>query len=250
MIQRQIPHGEGFKFGITRLDAPLMLMVQLAQAGGQFAAAGAWCGNHHQFPGGLDVVILAEAVLADNEACIVGITGDIIMVVDLHTQLFQPGTESLGCQLSIVAGQHHTGYIQTEIPENADQPDHIPVVGNAQVTPDLIFLNIVGVDGDDHLHLLLQCQQHLQLAVRLEAGQYPGGMIVVIQLTAEFQIQLAAELGNAVSDMLRLGLNIQVVIVTDCLHDRAPFQNQNSLLLYRIREKISSAFLSLAEAGL
>jgi len=39
----------------------------------------------------------------------------------------------------------------------------------------------------------------LQLAVRLKARQYPAGVVVVKQLAAEFQVQLAAEFGRIAS---------------------------------------------------
>ena len=49
-------------------------------------------------------------------------------------------------------------------------------------------------------------RQHLQLAVRLEARQHAGGMIVVEQLAAELQIQLTAEFCDTLLDLLRLCL--------------------------------------------
>ena len=43
-------------------------------------------------------------------------------------------------------------------------------------------------------------------------------MVVIVELAAEFQIQLAAELGDPVTDMLRLSLQILVVIKCDSCH--------------------------------
>ena len=71
---------------------------------------------------------------------------------------------------------------------------------------------------DNHFHLVLQLQQHPQLAVGLEAGQNTGCVVVVVQLAAEFQIQLAAELLNAVADMGGLGLQILLIVKTNASH--------------------------------
>ena len=134
------------------------------------------------------------------------------MVVYPDAQSLQPRLESPGNGLPLVPGQHHTGYIEPEAAEHIDQPDHIPVIGNAQIAPDFVFLDIIGVDGDHHLHLILQLQQHSQLAVRLEPGQHPGGVVIVIELAAELQIQLPSENSDPLPDMLRLHLKIPVVV--------------------------------------
>jgi hypothetical protein len=52
---------------------------------------------------------------------------------------------------------------------------------------------IISIDGDDDLGLILKLEKHFDLAVRLEARKHPGGMVVVEQLAAEFQIQLSSE---------------------------------------------------------
>ena len=56
------------------------------------------------------------------------------MVVDPDAQTFQAGLESLCQILAVVTGQHHAGNIQAKAPEHINEPNHIPVIGNAQVT--------------------------------------------------------------------------------------------------------------------
>ncbi len=171
-----------------------MLVVQLAQAGGQLAAAGTGGSDHYQLPGGFNVFISAEALGADDVGSIRGITGDGIVPVDPDADALQTGLEGLDLRLLVESGQHHRADVQTQLPENINQADHIPVVGDAQIATNLVLLNVGGVDGNDHLHLILHLQQHSQLGVGLEAGQNTGGVVVIIQLAAEFQIQLATEL--------------------------------------------------------
>ena len=88
----------------------------------------------------------------------------------------------------------------------ADWPEHVHIVGNAQVSPDLVLLNVGGADSDDHLSLILELGEHSDLAVGGKAGEHPGGVIVVKKLAAELQIELAAELADPLLDMERLGL--------------------------------------------
>ena len=62
-------------------------------------------------------------------------------------------------------------------------------------------------------------------------GQHPGGVVVVEQLAAELQIQLAAELGDALFDLLGLGGEVLLIVKTDGRHTIFPF----SLWLFKIR---------------
>ena len=80
----------------------------------------------------------------------------------------------------MVPGEHHAGNIEPEIPENIDKPNHIQVIGDAQIAPDFVLFNVPGVDGDNHFHMVLQLQEHPQFTVWLKAGQDPGSMVVVI----------------------------------------------------------------------
>ena len=59
VLQGQVPDGEGLILGVACPDAPLILMIELAQAGGHFTAAGARGRDHHDGAAGLDIVVLA-----------------------------------------------------------------------------------------------------------------------------------------------------------------------------------------------
>ena len=92
------------------------------------------------------------------------------------------------------------------------QSEHIFIVGNAEVGTHLVFLNVVRTDRDDDLRIVAQLLEHADLAVGLEAGQHPGGVVIIEQLAAEFQIQLAAELGQPLRDVLCLQTQVFVVV--------------------------------------
>ena len=66
----------------------------------------------------------------------------------------------------------------------------------------------------DYLHIVFHGTQHRYLGIGLKAGQYTGCVVVVEQLSTEFQVQLSAELVDALADMLRLQLDVLVVVET------------------------------------
>ena len=135
-----------------------------------------------------------------------GVAGDGVVAVHLHPQGLQPLLEGVGGGLPGVLGDHHAAHIQVHGPERVNEPEHIAVVGDAQVPPHLILFDVPGVNGDDDLRGVLHLGQHADLAVRLKPGQHPAGVEVVKQLAAELQVQLAAELGDALLDVLGLEL--------------------------------------------
>ena len=59
MPEGQVPDGEGLILGVSRLDPPLVLVIELAQAHGHLAAARAGGGDHHQGAGGLHKFVLS-----------------------------------------------------------------------------------------------------------------------------------------------------------------------------------------------
>ena len=76
-----------------------------------------------------------------------------------------------------------------------------------------------------------QALEHADLGVGLEPGQHARGMVVVEQLAAEFQIELAAELIDAVADMLGLKRDVLVVDRTRCAWNPSSSSNRSALAL-------------------
>ena len=112
-------------------------------------------------------------------------------------------------------GDDHAAHEQPDAPEGVDQPQQIQVVGNAQIPPDLVLFDVPRVDDHNDLRLFLHGEEHLHLAVRLKAGEHPGGVVVVEELAPEFQIELASELTDPFPDMGRLGLQVLCVVKAD-----------------------------------
>ena len=68
----------------------------------------------------------------------------------------------------------------------------------------LVIFNIRSIDGNNHLRLVCQLQQHLQLTVRSKARQHPRSMVIIEKLAAKLQIQLVSKLTNTLPNMLGL----------------------------------------------
>ena len=124
------------------------------------------------------------------------------MAVYLYAQLLQPALEYAGGALAAVLGEYYAAHVQAYASECVYEPQHIQIVGYAQIASHLVLLDIRRVYGDDYLSLVLQLEKHAHLAVRLKARQHAGSVKVVEELSAKLQIQLAAELGKPVHNML------------------------------------------------
>ena len=204
VLQGQVPDGERLVLGVASGDAPAVIVVELAQAGGHLAAAGAGRRHHDQGAGRLDIVVAPQSRVGDDVRHVRGVSGDGVVLAAPDAQRVQPLDKGVRRRLPGVLGDDHRAHIEAKVAEHVDEPQHIGVVADAQIAAHLVLFNVTGADGDDDLHVVLQGLQHPDLAVRLEARQHAGGVVVVKQLAAELQIQLAAELGAAGGDVLRL----------------------------------------------
>ena len=221
VLQRQVPDGEGLKFRIAGRDTPLVLVVELAQAGGHFPAAGTGAGDHHQGTLRFHIFVGAQALVADDVGDGGGVARNGKMPEAADAQGSQPLVKGLCRRLPCIAGEDHAAHIQSHGAEGVDEPQHILVVGDAQVTAYFVLFDVRRVDRNDDLHILLQGAEHTDLAVGLKARKHTGGMIVVKELAAEFQIELAAELGDALADLLGLDLQVSLVVKA-CRHGLLP----------------------------
>ena len=245
MLERQVPNGEGLKLGIPCLDAALILMVQLGQADRHLTAAGAGGRDDHQRALGLDIIILAIAIVTDDVVHIVGVAGDLIVAEGADAQTVELLLK--GRDLGRIGKLCHAdaAHKQADPLKGIDQAQHINIIGNAVVAAHLVGHDILGADNNDDLRLILELQQHLQLGVGLEARQHAGRMVVIEQLAAKFQIELIVKLSDTLPDMGRLHRKIFIVVKSDP-HLYSPF----SYALTNVLHGFSIAFFSSACNGL
>ena len=113
--------------------------------------------------------------------------------------------------------------MEAEAPEGVDEAEGVRAIGDAKIPSDLAFLQIHGGDCHHDLHLILQLHEHADLGVRVEPGQHPGGVMVVKELAAELQVQLAAELVDSGANMLGLHLQVFLVVEAKSFDHNSPF---------------------------
>ena len=202
VLQRQVPYRKGLKFGIARLDSPLILMVELGQTGGHLAAARSGRCDDHQRTACFNIIILPVSFIADDERNIAGIAVNAVVAIGPNTHVLQLGTEHIRSALAAVLGDHHAAHIQALVLEFLNQAQNIHIIGDSQVLANLVLFDIRRVDGDDDFCLIRQLQEHAQFAVRREAGKNTGGVVVIKEFSSKLQIELIAELADALSDML------------------------------------------------
>ena len=217
MLQRQAPDREGFELGVAGLDAALVLVVELAEAYCHLAASGAGGRDDYKGSRGLDVVVAAEPLVGVDEVHVGGVALDGIVAVGGHSHALQALAEGVGAALAVVVCDYHRVDRESAADEGLAQTEHIHIVGYAQILAYFVFLDVACGNHDDYLGLVGQLPEHAQLAVRLEARKHAAGVVVVEKLAAQFQIELVAELGDALAYVFRLDAEV-FVVVESCFH--------------------------------
>ena len=218
MLERQVPDRERLELGVAGLHAALVLVIELGEAGRHLAASRAGRGDDDELARRFNIIVAAVALVADDQAQVGGIVWDGIVPVDPQAQRGHALFEHGGGGLVGVLRDDDGADVQPEAAEDVDQAHDVGVVGDAQVAAALVLLDVARADGDDDLRLIAQLQQHLDLVVRLKARQHARGVVIVEELAAEFQIQLAAELADAFADALGLQADILLAVKTDFSH--------------------------------
>ena len=135
---------------------------------------------------------------------VVGVAGDGVVQVVRHAQGVQALDEGVGARLVGVLGYDDAADEEAQALENVHQAQDILIVSDAQVAAYLAFLDVVGVNRNDDLHIVAHAGEHADLGVGGEAGKNAGRMVVVEELSAELKVELSAELGDAFLDVLGL----------------------------------------------
>ena len=163
-------------------------MVELGKAGCHLSASRSRSCDNDERTCCLDIIVLSVTFIADDERDIARVAVNLVVAVNLKTELFQFVFELLDRRCVNVAGNYDTADIESAVGEYMDQAQYIQIVCNAQIVADLVLCDISGIDGDDDLCLVSQLHEHAELAVRLEARKYTGCMVIIVQLAAKFQI--------------------------------------------------------------
>jgi hypothetical protein len=202
MAERKIPDGEGFEFRVAGANSSFVLVIKLGEAGCHFAASGTGRGDDDELAGGFDIFVFAESVFTDDVRNIGGIIFDGVVAVYLDAHTLQTLLEELGGMLLAVVRNYDASDVKADATEFVDQTERVQIVGDTEVAALFILFNIVRGNGNDDLRAVSKLIEHLDLTVGKEARKYAGGMIVIKQLAAEFQIELSSEGFDSVKNFL------------------------------------------------
>ena len=212
VLERQVPHGEGLELGVASLHAALVLVVELREAGGELAGTGARGVHDHERTAGLHEVVAAKALVAHGERDVGGVAVDEVVAGNVHAHLLHVALPGLGVGLACKVRDHDVLCHEAHVLEGVQQAQRVVRVGEADVAPALVVLDVVRVDDDHGLGLVVQLLQHAGLEVGLEAWQHAACVVVVEELAAKFEVELAPELADPLADAGGLHLDVLVLV--------------------------------------
>ena len=189
-------------------------MIQLREAGGELARARTGRRHDNERTRGLDELVLAVAFVRNDQIDVVRIALNGIVQLGGNAECIQTIAEDVGSGLTGILRDNHGRDSKTIAAEQVDQAQDVLVIGNAQVATGLVLLDMVCIDCDDDLNIIGNALEHAELAVRFKTRQHTARMIVVKQLAAKLQIELAAKLRDALLNVSSLQLDILRVVET------------------------------------
>ena len=104
VLKRQIPHGEGLKLGITRLNAALVLLIQLAETDRHLTATWTRGCDDDKGARGFYIIVAAKAILGVNEGHVGGVAVNGIVIVGLNAEAFEFFAIEVRAGLAVVVG--------------------------------------------------------------------------------------------------------------------------------------------------
>ena len=131
----------------------------------------------------------------------------------LHDDVRNHGSGNAG-----LTNFHRTfGGLLTFVMRNADASHHktavlkfiakaqnVHIVGYAQIAANFVLFNINCADYNYNFCAVCKLHKHSKLAVRLKTRKYSGCMKIIKEFSAEFKIQLSAELTDTFFYVFRL----------------------------------------------
>ena len=102
-----------------------------------------------------------------------------MVVIDFDAHAFQALPVGDGAGLTAEVGDDNAVDAEAAVHEFVPETEDIHVVGDAEIRPDLVLLDVHGADDDDDLRVILHLHEHLELTVRLEARKDAAGVVIV-----------------------------------------------------------------------
>ena len=154
MFQRNVPDWKGFELWIACRPTPLVLVIELAEAGGQFTTIRSWRRHDNNLLCRFDVRILAIAFLANNCLYVGRVAFCLPMDINLDSPPFQFMYKDFSRGLVIVSCDNYRVYLEFITSKVINQPEHFHIIGDAKVSTDFILFNISCIEANHHFHLI------------------------------------------------------------------------------------------------
>lgn len=140
------------------------------------------------------------------------------MTVNLEAERLHALFKHVRGRLTRILRQRDRADIETKAAENVDEPRHVGIVGDAQIAAALVLFDVARVDGDDDFRLIAQASSILILLSGAKPGSTRDAVVIVKELAAKFQIELAAKLVDPLTNMFGLQPDILFAVKTDLIH--------------------------------
>ncbi len=187
-------------------------MVKLRQAGGQLTASRAGAGYDDERLFRFDVVVGAIALIADDRLHVRRVALGETVGVNPDAPPLQLVLEELGRGLIVEAGDDDADDVDVPAPEIVNQLEGVGVVGYAEIGADLFSLDVSRIDAQEDIGLVLELADQAHLDIGVVTGKDAGGMIIVEQLPAEFEVELVVETLDPFEDFFGLFRDVLFVV--------------------------------------
>ena len=179
MLERNVPNRERFELGIAGLDATLVFVINLRKANSHLSTSRTRSSHHHKFTSRFDKFILAVTVIAHDERNVARIARNRVMAIDLETKGFKLFLVSDSTRLFLPTGQHDAAHVKPVTAERINQAENVLIVGDSQVTANLVLFDVASVNRNDDFGLVLDFFKHADLRIGSKARQDAACMMVI-----------------------------------------------------------------------
>ena len=211
MHKRKVPHGECLKLGVAGSLAALYLMIEHRKAGRELARAGTWTCHHYNRLVRRDVIVAAVAGIAHNRIQIVRIPLDRIVIEDGNARILDCLGERPRGRMAVKTRNGNAANGDAELPHRIDEIERLLLVRRPVIGAALLLLDIARINAKNELRLIAKTLKKPELNIGIISGKTARGVVIVHQLAAEFEIELAI-LRGALTNLLRLLADVFVVV--------------------------------------
>ena len=139
------------------------------------------------------------------------------MVEDRDASVLKDLREGAGGGVSVEARYRDAPHGDAVFLHRGDELQGLLLVGRPVVGPELLLLDVPGVNAEDHLGLVAEGLEKAHLHVGVVAREAARGVVVVRELAAELEIQLVELLG-ALQNLRTLRVEVPLVVEPVLLH--------------------------------